>query len=80
MYVVEEFKLILPLNLTYPLTAEPAFDFNSYVMGKEYMLSLLSAILVLCNCVENYKLFRANLNRIFSLRSTKCLNIFQYVC
>ena len=31
-------------------------DFNFYVMGKKYMLSLLSAILVLCNRVESSKI------------------------
>ena len=32
------------------------YDFNLYVMGKNYMLSLLSAILVLCNRVESSKI------------------------
>ena len=31
-------------------------DFNFYVMGKKYMLSLLSTILVLCNRVESSKI------------------------
>ena len=31
-------------------------DTNFYVMGKKYMLSLLSAILVLCNRVESSKI------------------------
>ena len=31
-------------------------DFNFYVMGKKYMLSLLSTILVLCNRVESRKI------------------------
>ena len=31
-------------------------DFNFYVMGKKYVLSLLSAILVLCNRVKSSKL------------------------
>ena len=30
-------------------------DFNFYVMDKKYMLSLLSAILVLCNRVQSSK-------------------------
>ena len=33
-------------------------DFNLYVMGKKYVLSLLSAILVLCNRVESSKITR----------------------
>ena len=31
-------------------------DFNFDVMGKKYMLSLLSTILVLCNRVESSKI------------------------
>lgn len=31
-------------------------EFSLYVMGKKYMLSLLSDILVLCNCVESSKI------------------------
>ena len=31
-------------------------DFNFYVMGKKYMLSLLPSILVLCTCLESSKI------------------------
>ena len=31
-------------------------EFSFYVMGKKYMLSLLSDIFVLCNCVESSKI------------------------
>ena len=31
-------------------------DFNFYAMGKKYMLSLLSAIFVLYNCVKSSKI------------------------
>ena len=53
-----------------------------FVIGKKFMLSLLSSILVLCNRVESskIKIFRAVLNKIFSFCLTKCVNIFQYVC
>ena len=58
----------------------PPFDFNIYVMGEKYKLSLQCAFLVLGNLVESSKItkkFLAVLNKIFSFWLTKCFNIFQ---
>ena len=57
-------------------------DFNFYVMGEKYVLSLLSAILVLCNPVKLVRLqviLSCSEQNIFSLVD-KCFNIFQYLC